>query len=209
MAPSILVLEDDPDMREILASLLEDQGYQVVAVENGQAAVTAAREKTFDLTVADIRMEGMDGLEAVAQTRLFHPEIGAIVLSGYSSPEETGRARQLNVAAYLKKPFDMNKFLEVVHQELTARLQARQRTDRGFTNQETMIWALESLWREADGSESPYPPDTLATAAHLSEGLARSLGLSAEVSQEIRAPMKLNCGVRNLATNMEAPNRSR
>ena len=78
----VLVLEDDPELRETLAELLEEEGYTVVAVSRGEEAVQQASRQAFDLIVSDIRMDGMDGLEAIDQASKLQPSMGSLVVSG-------------------------------------------------------------------------------------------------------------------------------
>ncbi len=176
-------------MRAILAQVLEDQGYSVTAVDRGETAVQSAQEATFDLIVADIRMEGMSGLDAVAQTKQHHPEIGTIIVSGFATPEETTRARQLQVGGFLKKPFKMKDFLELVSQELATRSRLEQHQERGLSAREALLWAFSSLGRVA--GTQPFPEGHLEKADRLAESLCRKLRLTPEVEHETRAACSL------------------
>lgn len=75
MSYQILLVEDDADLRETMLDVLTDQGYQVMAVASGQQAVQEASHRNFDLVITDIRMEGMDGLEALERTRKIQPSV--------------------------------------------------------------------------------------------------------------------------------------
>ena len=92
--PRILILEDDNDLRDMLEEVLRDEGYQVIAVSNGADAVAQAGSQNFDLIIADIRMKGMDGLEAVEQTQKINPNIGSLIVSGYATEEDISRAQR-------------------------------------------------------------------------------------------------------------------
>ncbi|MEW6282884.1 MAG: response regulator, partial [Candidatus Eremiobacterota bacterium] len=82
--PRILILEDDEALRTLLSAILEEQGYAVVAVDRALDAIQQARQAPFDLVVADIRMEGMSGLDALQVMKEHQPEVGSIVVTGYS-----------------------------------------------------------------------------------------------------------------------------
>src|SRR3712207_6612241 len=69
MAERILVADDDPVLRTLIAAVLEGQGFEVVTVPSGDALVRAAREVLPDLLLIDVMMPVMDGLEAVRQLR--------------------------------------------------------------------------------------------------------------------------------------------
>ena len=117
----ILVVEDDPNMLSALGSVLQSQGYEVVTANCAEDAVALSAAQQFDLIVTDIRMGEVDGLQALEKARQVQPEVGALVVSGYASEEETLRAVQLNVGGYLKKPFKMRDFLDQVQQILERR----------------------------------------------------------------------------------------
>lgn len=178
-------------MRAILAQVLQDQGYEVTAVDRGEKAVESARRNPFDLIVADIRMEGMNGLEAVARTKQAQPEIGTVIVSGYASPEETDRARQLNVGGYLKKPFKMKEFLDLVRSQLVDRTKHQERQRRGLSARDSLLWAFDAL-AETYGCERPVvTPAQLQRAGDLAARLAEQMGTSGEVTEEVRAAATL------------------
>ena len=80
----ILVLEDDDEMRELLADVLTGRGYEVVAAGGGEEALGLARQERFDLIVADIRMEGMTGLDAIERAQEHQPNMGSLVTVSYT-----------------------------------------------------------------------------------------------------------------------------
>lgn len=184
--PQILVLEDDDDMREVLTQVLQDQGYQVVSVAAGAEAVEKAATQTFDLIVADIRMPGMDGLQAVELTKQQQPQIGAMIVSGYSSPEETRRAAELQVGAYLKKPFRMKKFLRLVQEQLRHVQRADQAQTSRDLREEAMYWGLETLLRVADANSLTAPAGSLARAGELAGQMSAAMGYDPGVTRELR-----------------------
>lgn len=181
---TILVLEDDPVMRESLSEALEDEGYSVVAVGRAMEAVEEARRRTFDLLVTDIRMEGMDGLEALERVKLQQPEVRSLVVTGYASEEDTLRAFRLSAAGYLKKPFALEDFLEMVASLVSQRKAEQQQERHEAQLRQTSRRALEALARVADLSGSP--PGKLRLAGQLAAGLATQAGFAAHVCREIQ-----------------------
>lgn len=181
----ILVLEDDPTLRETLADVLEDQGYRVTAVGRGLEAVEKAREMAFDLIVADIRMEGIDGLEAIEKAREVRPGLGALVVSGYASDEEVARADRLQVDGYLKKPVRMQDFLERVR-ALVAHKVHREESQRAGTDWRTAFtWAVEAL-AEMSERAGLAPSGSLRSAAERAQALARETSRTPDVAEELR-----------------------
>ncbi|MEW6279112.1 MAG: response regulator, partial [Candidatus Eremiobacterota bacterium] len=107
MSQRILVLEDDSHMRGTLVRLLDEEGYQVSGVASGPEAIALSSRSEFDLIVADIRMEGMDGLECLASLRQVRPSMKSIVITGYASTDAPARALKVQAEDYLHKPFQL------------------------------------------------------------------------------------------------------
>jgi len=183
-AVTILVLEDDPTMRATLSESLEDEGYTVVAVGRGVEAVEAARQQAFDLVVTDIRMEGMDGLEALERVKMQQPEVRSLVVTGYASEEDTLRAFRLSAAGYLKKPFELQDLLDMVASLVSQRKAEQQQEKHEAHLRQTSRRALEALARVADTTASP--PGSLRQAGQLAAGLAAQAGFASHVCGEIR-----------------------
>lgn len=186
----ILVLDDDPDMRDLLREVLTSHGYDVVAVSRGEEAVQQAASSAFDLIVADIRMEGMDGLEALERTKQQQPDIGSLVVSGYATDGEVARARNLQVGGYLKKPFRMNEFLNLVQGELRGRFRGEERRAQGSVARDGLLWALESMAKVADAAGVGGPPRA-ERVGDLAEGMAHELKLAPEVARQLRVAAML------------------
>lgn len=106
----ILLLEDDPILRDTVAEALEDEGYLVTPTGRGLDAVEAARRHRFDLMITDIRMEGMDGLEALERVRQLQPGVCSLVVSGYACDEDLRRV----TGSFLKKPYALGDLLDRV-----------------------------------------------------------------------------------------------
>lgn len=183
--PRILVLEDDPDMRRILTKVLEGQGYLVTAVGSGLAAVEEAAKQTFALIVADIRMEGMDGLEALAKTKSYQPEIGSLVVSGYSTPEDTERAAELGVGAYLKKPFRMKRFLEAVRAQLGKVTREEEVQASANLADEALVWALNQHVETVDQEGLFHSPGSLSEIGASGRALAKAVGFNQAQAEQL------------------------
>ncbi|MEN2983472.1 MAG: response regulator [Dictyoglomaceae bacterium] len=101
----VLIAEDEPIVRMDLRELLESQGYQVIGeASDGQSAVSIARREKPDVVIMDIRMPGMDGIEAAKI--LTEEEIAPVIfLTAYSDKELVEKAKEVGIVAYLVKPF--------------------------------------------------------------------------------------------------------
>ncbi len=120
----VCVLEDDADMREVLADVLEqDDLYSVHAAPTPGRALQLAEKLQFDLVVADVRMAEMDGIECLVELRKNQPHLRSIVMTGYASEDAPGRAIRVEAEDYLYKPFRLNEFLTTVRQVLETKKQ--------------------------------------------------------------------------------------
>ncbi|MBM3461926.1 MAG: response regulator [Armatimonadetes bacterium] len=173
----ILVLEDDDDLRENLAAVLEYEGFHVVAVGRGVDAVEQARDHAFDLVVADIRMKGISGLDALEQVRGHQPEIRSLVVTGYSTEADSIRAIRLGVGEYLKKPFDSDTFMEAVRRLVAQRREQQKARAREQALRRTTLIALEALARTLNPG--------LVGAGRLAARLAAECGAAPEIAEEV------------------------
>lgn len=118
--PRLLVLDDDPLMLSSLCDVLQNSGYTVSAARSGQEALDIAGSNNFDLVLADVRMDGMDGLESVQRITALQPKIKSIVITGYASDDAPGRAMDAFTCDYLRKPFGAEQLLLSVSRALSA-----------------------------------------------------------------------------------------
>jgi len=110
--PNILVVDDDPEVREILAETLEEFGYGVARAASGEEALPLLDERPdIRLVITDVRMPGMSGLELVEHARARRAGLKAIVISGYFLPQPVA-------VRFLKKPFHMQELASAVRAEI-------------------------------------------------------------------------------------------
>jgi len=111
--PTILLIDDDADIRDDLQMILEDQGYRVIAAPDGQAGLKRALSEEPDLIICDMMMPKMSGfvvLERIKQQA--HPSIPFIMLTANESDQQRAFAEFLGVDAYLNKPISTKPLLE-------------------------------------------------------------------------------------------------
>ena len=111
--PTVLVVDDEPGMRDTLVAILEHHGYRVWSAPDGETAFSAAQEKDFDVLVMDIRMPGRDGV-SVLQELGTPPRV--ILMTAYAMEDRLRAAADANVFAVLSKPFEMHRMLSLVAQ---------------------------------------------------------------------------------------------
>jgi CheY-like chemotaxis protein len=100
----ILVVDDDPEVREVTLLMLQEIGYRVVGVDSGQAALDCLeRGESYDLVVIDIAMPGLSGIETVRRAREKRPELRVLYATGYA--ETVGDDTRTGADRRIKKPF--------------------------------------------------------------------------------------------------------
>jgi two-component system copper resistance phosphate regulon response regulator CusR len=119
----VLVVEDDPGLRDVLVLGLEDHGYQVDAAERGDEAIDLLKFYDYDVAVVDWRMPGVEGIDVVAWARRHGKPTAILMLTARDAPPDRIRGLDAGADDYLVKPFDFG--------ELLARIRALQRRPRG------------------------------------------------------------------------------
>jgi len=116
---NILVVEDEPDLREILAFVLKDIGYNVFEAENGEVGLKVCQNQKIDAIISDIRMPKVDGVQLLKSMREKSPEIPIIFLvTGYADIKES-EVYKLGANAFLNKPYDINELTQKLEESLT------------------------------------------------------------------------------------------
>jgi two-component SAPR family response regulator len=172
---SILLLEDDDSMRETLVMLLEDEGYEVTAAGSGLEAVEHVSRRSFDLMITDIRMAGMDGLEALARVKESLPDVGSLVITAYAGEADSIRALRLGAGDYLKKPFELSDLLRSVERILATRSVELAKRARMQVLRQLALGGLEALALQHGREEG-----------RVVERLALALGFDDERREESR-----------------------
>lgn len=108
---TILVIDDEKDIRTSLTGILEDEGYHVLTAEGGAEGVEAALQELPDLILLDIWMPGMDGLETLEKLKLLLPQVTVIMISGHGTIETAVRATKLGAFDFIEKPLSLEKVL--------------------------------------------------------------------------------------------------
>jgi two-component system, cell cycle response regulator DivK len=120
MSKRILVVEDQPDNRQILRDLFESAGYEIVEAEDGQAGLVAAKAQRPDLILMDIQLPVMDGYEATRRIKA-DPDLRSIPLiavTSYALSGDEGKARAAGCDGYVTKPFSPRHLLAKVKEYL-------------------------------------------------------------------------------------------
>lgn len=115
----ILVVEDDPDIRDAVAFTLETASHVVTAVGDGPAALAALDRGAFNLVVSDLRMQPMDGLQLLDAIRAGHPQLPVMLMTAYGDVGTAVAAMRAGACDFLLKPFEPAVLLEQVRRYAT------------------------------------------------------------------------------------------
>src|SRR3954470_7485645 len=122
MAADILVVDDEADIRDLVAGLLADEGYAVRTAADSESALAAIRARKPALLVLDIWMQGggMDGLELLDLVKGLDPDLPVLMISGHGNIETAVSAIKRGAYEFLEKPFKSDRLLLVVERALEA-----------------------------------------------------------------------------------------
>jgi len=121
MRHTVLIIEDDDDIRDLTQLILEDMAYTVLAAASGEEGLQLLDQHAVDLVVLDIMLPGIDGWETCRRLR-GNPataDILIVIFTVRSERQDCDRVEQNMINAFLNKPFDRQEFLTVIDQLLT------------------------------------------------------------------------------------------
>ena len=118
MKDKILIIDDDEDVRQLLAESLGASGYSVTSADSGERAIAAVRESPIDLVVLDLVLPRVDGLEVLKEITTLRPETAVIMITGHASVETAIKAMKMGAVDYVVKPFRLEEVELIVERAL-------------------------------------------------------------------------------------------
>ncbi len=175
---TVLVVDDEPDIRGLLTEILTGEGHQVQAAAQGSEALDMVRQRTFDLALVDIWLPGLNGLNLLAQFRDLAPEMPVVIITCRPAYETAMQAWRGGAYDYVEKPFVPKELLAVVRRVLTkSRSPARVQV-----GELTLDLAAQRVWRgEQELSLTPREYELLAHLVRRAEEVVTWEELLAEV----------------------------
>jgi DNA-binding NtrC family response regulator len=138
----ILIVDDDESIRKTMRAILEDEGYQVDLAASGKEAIQKTNNAAYNLALLDIRLPDMEGIELLKLMKDSVPRTRKIMVTGYPSMQNAIGALNKNADAYLVKPVDVEKLLDLVKEQLQL-----QEEERKFSEQKVAEF-IESRVKE-------------------------------------------------------------
>jgi two-component system response regulator HydG len=114
----IIIVDDDENIRKTMQTILEDEGYVVDLAVTGNEAIEMTQETAYNIALLDIRLPDMEGVELLKLIKDNVPRTRKIMVTGYPSMQNAISALNKNADAYLVKPVDVEKLLNMVKEQL-------------------------------------------------------------------------------------------
>jgi len=117
---SILIIDDDDQLRNSFKKLLSEEGYKVESAASGEAGLKIVNNASLDLVILDIRLPGMNGIETFKKIHGIEPKLPVIIMTAYGTTETAIETTKLGAFDYILKPFDIPDMLELIKLALNA-----------------------------------------------------------------------------------------
>jgi len=124
----ILVVDDEPGMREFLEIMLTKEGYGVSIARNGEEAIEKLRKESFDLAIVDIQMPGINGIEVLRNVQEKNYDTTIIMITAFASHESAIEAMKLGAYDYITKPFKIDEIKLVIKKSLDKKVLEQENT---------------------------------------------------------------------------------
>jgi two-component system response regulator (stage 0 sporulation protein F) len=119
-SPRVLVVDDDPGIRETMLDILSLEGYEVEVAECGERAVELSAEGRYDFALLDIRMPGMDGVQTLRELKRIDNAVRVIMITGFDESDLAAKAMEAGAEAVFRKPLDVATFLPLLMTSISA-----------------------------------------------------------------------------------------
>jgi len=138
MTHQVLVIDDDPDLLQLLSMRLTAAGYRVIAVPSAEAALAQIAIECPDLVLSDVQLPGVDGMGLFNEIRTRHPSLPVILLTAHGTIPDAVEATSRGVFSYLTKPFDGKALLDKIAQALSTTVGMKARPEGEAWREEIM-----------------------------------------------------------------------
>jgi len=126
----ILVIDDDESIRNSLAAILRDEGYEVDVASNGREALQKSEETIYNLALIDIKLPDMEGIDILIRMKDTVPKVRKIMMTGFPSVQNAIEAVNRKADAYLVKPVEVEKLLVTIREQLKLQENEKQYSEK-------------------------------------------------------------------------------
>jgi two-component system response regulator PilR (NtrC family) len=151
---NLLIVDDEPGMRQLLSHVFGRAGHAVRAAENGGKALELLRQEPADLIVSDVKMPDMNGIELLRRLREFLPDAGVVMMTAFATVETAREAFKLGADDFIQKPFDVDE-LKLIVEKALERLQLLQE-NRAFRRAQRERGRLDQIIGHSQKMQAVY-----------------------------------------------------
>ena len=175
----VLMVDDEPRFRQTTSSLLTKKGFETTIAASGEEAIEIISKNRQDVVVLDVKMEGMDGHQALAEIKRISPETQVIMLTGHGTADSARDSKELDAFDYLSKPCDIDLLAMKINEAHAVKKTGADRVEKKVRDIMTSIEEYSSVSvnetvREAIG-KLLRSLDELASSSRIREGGHRAL----------------------------------
>ncbi|MBW1649341.1 MAG: response regulator [Deltaproteobacteria bacterium] len=151
---NILIVDDEEDFLKSISKSLEVRDFNVIAVNRGEKAITAARENLIDIALVDLKMPGMNGEETLLALKKENQWMEVVILTGHGTIESALSCKEGGAYSFLQKPCELDILLETLVKAYKTRLMNRKKVDaekiKEILNIEASPWEILRRLKEID-----------------------------------------------------------
>lgn len=197
MAHSILIVDDEPGIRQSLTGVLEDEGFNVSAVSSGEEGLRALEQRLYSCVLLDVWMPGIDGLETLARLKAAYPDVSVVMISGHGRIETAVRATKLGAYDFIEKPLALEKTVLTIKNAIRQRELETANTELQAKLESGYAMVGESMPMRALRQQIAYAAPTNGRVLIFGEsGTGKELVARALHAHSLRAPrafIEVNC----------------
>jgi two-component system response regulator PilR (NtrC family) len=199
--PRLLIVDDEPSMREVLGITLRQEGYRITCADGGDSAIEALQRDPFDVIITDLRMRKTDGLAVLRAAKQHSKDTVVVVMTAFASAETAVEAMKLGAYDYVTKPFKLDEIKLTIAKALERKrlhdenqaLRRELRRERGFENfvgrSRAMVEVFETIRKTAESASTVMITGESGTGKEL---VARAV--HQESNRRDRSFISVNCG---------------
>jgi UDP-3-O-[3-hydroxymyristoyl] N-acetylglucosamine deacetylase len=191
MQKKVLIVDDEERVVQSIAGVLEDEGFRVVTARNGEEAMKVFQQELPDVTLLDIWMPGMDGIEVLKRLKWISPYCQVIMISGHATISTAMTSVKLGAFDFIEKPLSLDVLLMTIrraldHQKelLTVQQSEEIATDEPLQNKRVFL-------KETIGEALPHPLPSIREGISLTQDASRRKGTSLLLQRTLKRSMVL------------------